>query len=364
MHVLHVAQPTTAGVPSVVRLLARDQVDHGLRVSVASPQGGDLDAWVREAGAAWHRWEAGREPGATVPRETVQLRRLVHALSPDVVHLHSAKAGLAGRLAVRGQIPTLFQPHAWSFEAVRGAAARAAVVWERFAARWTDLLVCVSEDEAERGRRAGVRGRCVVNPNGVDLGRWTVPDEEQRRAARAALALPDGPLVVCVGRLARQKGQDLLLAALPLLRAQVPGVRVALVGDGPDRASLSAGADVLLPGARPDVRPWVWAADVVAVPSRWEAGVPLVALEAMASGRPVVLSDVAGASEVRGVASVVPVEDVGALADALVRSLRDPAWAADAGVHGRAHVERLHDQAGTATRARQAYAAVLDARRR
>lgn len=359
MHVLHVAQPTTAGVPSVVRLLARDQVTHGLRVSVASPQDGDLAGWVREAGADWHRWEAGRSPGPAVPVETWRLDRLVHALSPDLVHLHSAKAGLAGRLALRGRVRTLFQPHAWSFEAVTGPAARAATAWERVAVRWTDLLVCVSEDEAERGRQAGVRGATVVNPNGVDLDRWTVPTSQERSAARAGLGLGDGPLVVCVGRLARQKGQDVLLAALPRLRVAAPGVQVALVGDGPDRASLSGQPDVLLRGACADVRPWVRAADVVAVPSRWEAGVPLVALEAMASGRPVVLADVAGASAVRGVAEVVPVDDPDALADALSLVLRDPARAADAGRHGRAHVERLHDQADTARRARDAYTAVL-----
>ncbi|NEA48622.1 glycosyltransferase, partial [Streptomyces sp. SID10815] len=66
---------------------------------------------------------------------------------PDLVHAHSAKAGLAGRLAVRGRIPTVFQPHAWSFEAVGGATAALALRWERWGTRWAARTVCVSEAE-------------------------------------------------------------------------------------------------------------------------------------------------------------------------------------------------------------------------
>ena len=76
--------------------------------------------------------------------ETQRLRRLISQVDPDVVHLHSAKAGLAGRLAVRGTRPTLFQPHGWSWLAARGATARGALAWERLAARWTDVS-CASE---------------------------------------------------------------------------------------------------------------------------------------------------------------------------------------------------------------------------
>ena len=70
--------------------------------------------------------------------------------------LHSAKAGLAGRLALRGRRRTVYVPHAWSFEAVQGAVGRASTVWEAAASRWTDMVVCVSEDERRRGREAGV----------------------------------------------------------------------------------------------------------------------------------------------------------------------------------------------------------------
>ncbi|OMQ15223.1 glycosyl transferase, partial [Modestobacter sp. VKM Ac-2676] len=74
-----------------------------------------------------------------MPAETLTLRRVVRAADPELVHLHSAKAGLAGRLAVQGSRRTVFQPHAWSFEAVTGGVAEASRRWERAAQRWTHL---------------------------------------------------------------------------------------------------------------------------------------------------------------------------------------------------------------------------------
>src|SRR5207244_646249 len=88
-------------------------------------------------------WAAGRGPGASSVEEARRLARLVGQQRPDVVHLHASKAGLAGRLAVRGSLPTLFQPHAWSWLAVDGAVRWASIAWERLAARWTGLYVCV-----------------------------------------------------------------------------------------------------------------------------------------------------------------------------------------------------------------------------
>ena len=316
---LHVAQPVDAGVARCVADFAADQRAHGLDARVACPPDGPLTGWLRAAGVPYAAWPATRSPGPAVPAEVARLARVLRAWPPDVVHLHSSKAGLAGRLAVRGRVPTVFQPHAWSYAAVTGPQRAAALAWERRAARWTHAAVCVSEAERADGEANGIRPRrWTVVPNGVDLARWRPGD---RAAARARLGLSVAtPLVVCVGRLSRQKGQDVLLAAWPA----VPDAHLALVGDGPDRAALAAAAPerVTFAGRRDDVAGWYAAADVVAVPSRWE-GMALVPIEALACGRPVVASDVAGMRELAGV-DVVPPEDPVALAAAITRRLRDP----------------------------------------
>ncbi|MYS77078.1 glycosyltransferase, partial [Streptomyces sp. SID5926] len=166
--VLHLTQPVDGGVARVVADLTRAQLAAGLRVVVACPAGGLADR-LRALGADVRHWPSTRSPGPALAEEVRRLVRVVEDVRPDLVHAHSAKAGLAGRLAVRGRIPTVFQPHAWSFEAVGGAAGLLALGWERWAARWTARTVCVSEAERLRGTRAGLRGPWTVIPNGIDL---------------------------------------------------------------------------------------------------------------------------------------------------------------------------------------------------
>ncbi|MCB0896761.1 MAG: exopolysaccharide biosynthesis polyprenyl glycosylphosphotransferase, partial [Nocardioidaceae bacterium] len=347
-HVLHVAQPTTEGVATVLLGYVRDQLARGWSVTVACPEEGWLARSAQQAGARVVRWEASRSPGPRVPSETRRLRRIVEGVDPDVVHLHSSKAGMAGRLAVRGRRPTIFQPHAWSFDAVRGPVRAASLAWERFAQRWTTELVCVSLSERVAGERHGISAPVTLALNGVHLARFEVATDDERRRARARLGLLDAPTVVCVGRLAEQKGQRDLIDAWTHVLDRVPTARLVLVGDGPDRDELEARAQltggVTMAGNRTDVPDWLAAADVVVAPSRWE-GMAVAPLEAMAAGRSVVATRVTGMAESvpRGAGALVTVGDLTALADALVRRLLDPDLAATEGRHGRTHVEAHHD---------------------
>lgn len=362
MRVLHVAQPVDAGVPRVAGDLVADQVRRGWQVTVACPQESELCASAKEAGARHLRWEARRAPGPSVPGETRRLGALVAEAGPDLVHLHSAKAGLAGRLAIRGRRPTLFQPHAWSFEAVREPLRSLTVAWERAAARWASAIVCVSEDERRRGESVGVGGRFAVLPNGVDLSRWPSAGPADQAHARQQLGLHEGPLVLCVGRLSEQKGQDVLLEAWARVIESAPAAGLVLVGEGPSRAQLESAAPprVRFAGKRHDVDVWVAAADVVAIPSRWEAGLPLVAMEAMARERSVVAADVAGVREglEGGCGRVVPIEAVQPLAEALIQRLLDPALLAREGAEGRRRVERRYDLRRTTAQMAELYESV------
>lgn len=351
--VVHVSMPTTEGVAEVVLSYVRDQVARGWDVTVVCPPDGWLGGRAREAGAHVVPWRATRDPGPRTLGEAWRLRRILGALAPDVVHLHSAKAGLAGRLVVRGRVPTIFQPHAWSFLAARGLLRRLTLLWERLAARWTSELVCVSGGERELGEQVGIRvPRTTVIPNGVDVGALQAVGRAERVAARHALGLPDAPTVVCVGRLAEQKGQRDLLAAWPGVRARVPDARLVLVGEGPDRAELEQavvpGSGVVLVGNRTDVPTWLTAADVVAAPSRWE-GAALAPLEAMASARSLVATRVVGIEDSvpAGAGALVDPERPDELARALATRLVDPDLAEREGLRGRAYVEAHFDLSGT-----------------
>ncbi|RKT55438.1 glycosyltransferase [Saccharothrix australiensis] len=342
MKVVHVSQPVTAGVAAVVRQLAVAQRDRGWSVSVVCPPGWLPDR-LREDGVDVRDWPALRSPGPRTAGEAVRLRRILDEVDPDAVHLHSSKAGLAGRLALRGRRPTVFQPHLWSFQTARGPLRLATALWERLAARWAHQLVCVSDDELAVGRANGIGTPAEVVCNGVDT---TALRPRSRVAARRRLGLPDVPTAVCVGRLAHLKGQDQLLAAWPSVLAAVPDARLVLVGDGPLRDRWRASADhgsVCWWGHDAAVADFYTAADVVVVPSRAE-GMALVPLEAMASGRAVVAFDVGGVRQSVGDAgAVVPAGDVPALAEAIAARLADPLLAADEGLTGRRRAEVLFD---------------------
>jgi glycosyltransferase involved in cell wall biosynthesis len=277
--------------------------------------------------------------------EALRLRALVERVMPDVVHLHASKAGLAGRLGLHRRTPVVFQPHGWSWLAAGGALRAASLAWERAAAGRADVLLCVGDAEAEQGRAHGVRGRYAVVRNGVDLETFRPAGDGARAQARARLRLPaTAPLAVCVGRVTRQKGQDVLLAAWPAVRRQCPSAHLVLVGDGDLLPGLRATAPpgVTFAGAVGDVRPWLAAADVVVLPSRWE-GLSLTVLEAFAVGRGVVVSDVAGLAEVvtPDVGARVPSGDPAALAAAVARRLLSWQTVRDEGAAAARHAARF-----------------------
>src|SRR6476469_8549539 len=138
MRILHVSQPVTGGVATVVGDLVRTQVEACQEVHLASPQG-PLSRTLASI-ASWHEWPGSRSPGIEVSGEVRRLGSLLRKVNPDVVHLHSSKAGLCGRLLLRGSLPTVFQPHGWSFLAVDGLQASLTTAWERFGTRWTSAL--------------------------------------------------------------------------------------------------------------------------------------------------------------------------------------------------------------------------------
>lgn len=337
MKVLHVSQPVTEGVANWVVDLVGDQQGRGFDTIVACPGNSPLADRVKALGSQQRDWAASRQPGPTVLDEVRRLRRIVREVKPDLVHLHSSKAGLAGRIAIRGGTPTVFQPHGWSFQATTGALRQATVKWESFGSRWAARILCVSEGEAQEASDIGIRPeRLAVVSNGVDLGRWPAATEADRVAAREQLGLdPVAPLVVNVGRLSRQKGQDLLVSSWPAVRAHVPDARLYLIGDGPDReqlaTSIAEGSGIVLFGASKEVPAWLAAADVVVMASRWE-GMSLFVLEAAAVGRSLVVTDVAGMLDVVGVGAeaagaVVPLLPertfAARFADAVVARLSD-----------------------------------------
>ena len=200
-------------------------------------------------------------------------------------------------------------------------------------ARLQHRVVAVSVPLAEDAARVTTIPRRLIDvvPDGVDDPGRTMT----RAQARAAAGLPtDGVLVGCVGRLWERKGQRELMAAWADVVAACPQARLVLVGDGPLREELEEAAaapelagTVLLTGSREDVSTILDGLDVLVVPSHHE-GFSLATVEAMLHELPVVATAAGGPRELVSdglTGLLVPPRDVAALAEALVRLVRDTA---------------------------------------
>ena len=192
-------------------------------------------------------------------------------------------------------------------------------------------------------RHQGIPSDVVdVIPNAVDSA-LSLPRNEDSRPRD----LPGGrPLIGCVGRLSRQKGQDVLVAAFHEVIRRLPDARLVLVGGGPSRWSLRVAAGrgpgrsrISFPGWRANVGPYLPFLDIVAQPSRWE-GMPFATLEAMAEGVAVIASSVGGLCELLadGCGTLVPPGDSHALARAIHSLATNDTMRAAQAVAGRQRV--------------------------
>ena len=205
---------------------------------------------------------------------------------------------------------------------------------ERICARRAAIVLCASADLLARMR---ARGASAAEQFDVPARQALAPAAADLAAARTDIRADGRPVVLAVARLAPQKGLDVLIDAASRWRDRDPQPRTVIAGDGPLAVDLQGqasrnGADVVFLGARNDVPALLEVADVVVVPSRWEARA-LIIQEAMRLGRPIVATSVGGTPELTGTdgALLVPPEDAPALADAVTAVLDDGSLAARLG---------------------------------
>jgi glycosyltransferase involved in cell wall biosynthesis len=295
-------------------------------VDIACSRGGMLTAAAAEG-------DVGVLPaGDRLVKRRVDARFVSHVRAVlasgryDVVNTHMYASTAAAVLAEPG-IPVIATEHSeasWRSQRARRTARR--VLYPRCAA-----FVAVSE---------GIRDRLVtvdeVAPERVQVIPNSLPPMLDF-APGAPLRAGPGPLVGVVARLVPEKGVEVLLRAVAVMRGAVPGLRVAVVGDGPERPALErltralglAGV-VTFTGLRADAPALIGDLDVLVVPSRSE-GTPLVVLEAMSAQVPLLASAVGGIPEMvehEKEALLVPPGDVVALARGVARVLTEPAMGA------------------------------------
>ena len=280
-------------------------------------------------------------------RAFAEIRRAVVAFRPDIVHTHTGKAGVLGRIAAAtSRVPITvhtFHGHTLHSYFKRPSAQILRLIESRLANRTTSLVAVgtrVRDDLLEAG--IGRVDQYSVIPPGVDLG--SLPDQV---SARIALGLPpDRPVVLFVGRLTTVKRPDRLIDAMASVLQRLPKALLVIAGEGDlfDETRLKAeplGPSVRFLGWQQDLNRVYAAADVAVLTSDNE-GMPVSLIEASLSGLPSVTTNVGSASEVvvDGVTGRVVEAKVGSVANALVEILSDKHLRASMGEEAKKHSEQ------------------------
>ncbi len=276
------------------------------------------------------------------PRIVTTILGLVKQHKIDIIHSHEYKSDLLAFAVSRlTRIPILSTIHGW----IRNDTKRKLYIRAGQAVLpWFDRVVAVSEETRAAVLACGVPpDKVAVIHNAIVVENYD-PAGQTHGDFRNRFGIPhDAPLVGYVGRLSPEKGQRDLLVAAGLLKDSHPGLRIALVGDGPDRDALQAQARDLglsdrvhFTGHLSDVRPVFRDLDVLALTSYTE-GFPNVVLEALCMETPVIANDVGGVreiveDEVTGLLN--PAGQPERIAGGLARLLDNPAWARQLAMQG------------------------------
>lgn len=354
--ILHVVGDSKYGGGSVlIQRLATEAVRRGYDVSVLTTDA-TFQEHLRNSGVGVVDLDCIWRPIRPLRDLTglVRLWRYLRKKRYDIVHTHTSKAGFVGRLAARwARVPVVIHTvHGFAFhEASSRYMLLVYSILEKMAARFCDTLVTVSQfhyDWAVQLRIGNERTRLAI-PNGIDAAR--IRPQRARDEVRADLGVREDEIMcLTTGRLAKQKGIDVLLRALATLQYEANLCSI-LAGDGEERTSLEQMArdlrlsqKVVFLGFRTDLGDLFSAADMVVLPSLWE-GLSISLLEAMAAGKPIITTDIGSNMEVvRGgeAARIVHAGSVSELAEAMANLASDRKLREELGSNALAEFQRSY----------------------
>ena len=359
-----------AGTEAHIRDLALGLEAENVRVRVACPATSPLAQKVREIDG---RVFPVARRGGYDPASVATLRRALLRREIDIVHAHNGRTALMGVLAVRSarRGRCILTQHFLRPAHVgqSGPKARLSDALHGFVARNLAHTIAISQavKAAMLERDEVVADKVSVVLNGLKA---PVPDAATTRENKRALWQNDenGPLIVCVARLQREKDLDILIAAMEMVRAKCPNARCIIAGEGDERANLSAQIAALgmqdaieLAGFVESVADLMSVADVFALPSAAEP-FGLVLLEAMALGAPIVAVDAGGPPEIvvdGETGLLAPPRDADAMARAIIALVNDKSRAQKMGAAGRLRYEKGFTRERMARETRAVYERVL-----
>jgi len=289
----------------------------------------------------------------------LKIYRFLKREKPDIIHTHTSKAGLLGRLAARlARVPSIIHtPHGHVFFGYFGALkTKIFILFEKLASRITSKIVALTPREKSDYLSFKVTSeeKLAVIPSGIELHKYQHAPREERSKLRKELGIAEHSAVVgTAGRLVPVKGPQFLLQAFKQVISEHPETYLVFAGDGPLRKSLEKNAvdmdlakNIIFAGWRDDMARVLSIFDIFCLPSLNE-GMGRVLVEAMALGKPVVASDVGGIPDLiipgkNGF--LVPPRNPGELARQILFLIKNREEAAKMGRTGKEMVSAFSDE--------------------
>lgn len=302
--VLHITQAVIGGTLEYIKLFFNNIDVSKFEVELICPSYGPMKQQIEALGFNVYTVEMKRKINLVSDLSSyIQVSRLIKKIKPDIIHIHSSKAGVIGRIAAyRNKIPNVYNPHGWSFSMdISNRKKNMYAFIEKKCSKYCNFVINISDEEQKLALKYNI---CSENKmktiyNGIDLTKYD--GNFNKKQILKELCIPEDSYVIgMVARLSKQKSPKTFLAIAAKLHTKIRNAYFILVGDGELMSELNEMIDTL--GIRKNIRITGWTNrvnqyisvfDVGILTSKWE-GFGLVLAEYMASMKPVIASNVGG----------------------------------------------------------------------
>lgn len=242
-------------------------------------------------------------------KSILEVNKIFKQIKPDIVYLHSSKAGAIGRIALAFNFRTkiLYNAHGWYFNAqISDKKKRIFALIEKILALKTNKIINISKSEYESALKykiAPKRKVCIIE-NGIDFTKFKNNDKNREETRKKYNIKEDEILIGVVGRLSEQKDPMTMIKAFELVNKEKNNTKLIYVGSGELEEEVKQYAKeknildrVIITGWVNNVEQYIPAFDIAVLPSKWE-GFGLVLVEYMACDKPIVASNIGGIADI------------------------------------------------------------------
>lgn len=303
--ILHISQPTYGGVAEYIKLFMKFNDNVNYDFTLACPNENKLLQYAKEHGKKTYQVNIDKDINLIRDiKAFYDICKIIKKDKPDIIHLHSTKAGILGKIAgAIYNVPTIYNAHGWSFTMnISNTKRKVYSIIEKATSRFCTHIVNISEYEQQIALDYRIKDKKSMSViyNGIDINMYK-RDIEKAKMIRKSLNINNDSIVIgMVARLAEQKNPILFLDIAKRMLKENEKIKFVLIGDGELRNDVekyieenSMNDSIIITGWVDNINEYINIFDIGLLTSRWE-GFGLAIVEYMANEIPVVASNVGG----------------------------------------------------------------------